>query len=162
MSIVGHQECWQWVPGLVWDIVMENWITSKRSPPLTVMSPTDNCAHSTFCCKHNYMIIPRNVSPRFGLSRRHHDDMPEPCTASLFWGGERGVLAPWLSRSCEVELIVLTARLCSSSPRWPFLFRFNFGEWEVWGGLLSCFTKPVFFLRALLPFFFCKVLQRNI
>lgn len=65
----------------------------------------------------------------------------------LYSEGGGGGLAPWLSRSCEVELIVLTARLCSSSPRWPFLSRFNFGEWEVGGGeSLSCFHKPVFFL----------------
>lgn len=64
-----------------------------------------------------------------------------------------GGAAPWLSRSCEVELIVLTARLCSSSPRWPFLSRFNFREWEVWGGVIVMFPQACVFLRALLPLF---------
>lgn len=133
----------------------------KAKTPLAVMSPTDKYAHSTFCCIHNYMIIPRNVSQRLGLNHLPHDDMPERAWC-LYAGVGRGVPVPlpWLSGSCEVELIILTARLCSSSPWWPFWSRFNAGEWEVRGFYCHVSTSLCFFKSF--TAFFCAVLQRKI
>lgn len=145
---MSHQERWEWVPGFCLRHCGGKLDYIKAKPPLAVMLPTDKYAHSTFCCTHNYMIIPRNVSQRLGLNRLHHDDVPE-CARRLSLLRSEGSLPRTLIIRIMWSWTNHSDFLCGG--RFCLDLTLGSGRSE---GFIVTFPQACVSLRALLPFFF--------